>query len=138
LLSAKNFVDETGPGRGPKTPHLSRHELRSHEMRKVLTKGKMWRNHFKFVGMLPDFRGFENVRSNRLIPEKHFKEKRTLLLIFRWLPPDIMLLKMVKVCRKFYILSWNLELLNNLCFHSFGLKRYNEIRFRCAKRLKEI
>jgi len=27
-----------------------------------MTGGKMWRNHFKFVGILPDFRGFEKIK----------------------------------------------------------------------------
>ena len=61
-----------------------------------------------------------------------------LLNIFRWLPPDVMLLKMAKVCKKFYILTWNQELLNNLCFYSFGTQNYNEIRFQCAKRIDQL
>lgn len=138
MLSAKEFVDEKGQGRGPKEPHLSIHELRQYETRKIMTKGKLWRNHFKFVGMLPDFRGFENVKMNWIIPEKHFKEKRTLILIFQWLAPDTILLKLIKVCKKFYILTWNMELLNTLCFNSFGLRWYTEVRYRCAKRLKEL
>ena len=54
-------MEEKGEGRGPKTPRLSRHAMRKYETRKIMTKGKMWRNHFKFVGILPDFRGFEKV-----------------------------------------------------------------------------
>jgi hypothetical protein len=44
--------------------------------------------------MLPDFRGFENTVCKRIIKDKHFKEKRMLLNIFMWLPPDNMLMKM--------------------------------------------
>ena len=45
---------------------------------------------------------------------------------------------MARVCKKFYILSWNQELVNKLCFFSFGQKRYNAIRFKCAKRIDQV
>jgi hypothetical protein len=78
----------------------------------------------------------ERINQKRIIADKHFKEKRTMLNIFQWLSPDVMILKMTHVCRKFYILSWNLELLNKLCFYNFGTKAYNQIRFKCAKRVE--
>ncbi|CDW78278.1 UNKNOWN [Stylonychia lemnae] len=42
------------------------------------------------------------------------------------------------VCKKFYELSWNCELLTNICFHNFGLELFAEIKYRCAKRLYKI
>lgn len=85
-----------------------------------MTGGKMWRNHYKFFGILPDFRGFEKIKSERLKTidtDKPFKERRTLLLIFRWLSPDVVMLKLLTVCKKFYMLSWSAELMNNLVYY---------------------
>ena len=97
-----------------------------------------WRNHYKFVGILPDFRGFEKLKMKQVIEIKHFREKRTFINIFEWLSPDNVLLKVSKVCKKFYMLTWNDELLTKLAFNCFGTKRYNEIRFRIAKRLHQV
>ena len=138
LLRTDNFMEEEGAQRGTKQ-HLSRHELRKHETRKMLTKGKMWRTHSKFFGMLPDFRGFEKVKCERIMAtETAFKERRMLILIFRWLSPDILLLKLVQVCRNFYRLSWSAELLNNLVYHTFGFRGYQKVRHKVATRLKQI
>ena len=115
LLRTDNFVQKE-----EKAKKLSFHERRS----LAVTKGR-WRNHYKFVGMLPDFRGFEKINQVRVIKDKHFREKRMMILIFQWLSPDVMLLKMSNVCKKFYILSWNEELLKAFCFYNFGLKGYN-------------
>lgn len=60
-----------------------------------------------------------------------------LILIFEWFTPDIILLKMAHVCRKFYIVSWNEEMLNYLCHEQFGNRKYQEIRFKCAKRVHQ-
>ena len=95
-----------------------------------------WRNHFKFVGVLPDFRGFERLAMRQIIAIKHFREKRTFINIFEWLKPDEMLLKLGKCCRKFYMLSWNDELLNKMAFNSFGTRGLNDIKFRVAKRMQ--
>lgn len=100
--------------------------------------GIRWRNHFKFVGVLPDFRGFEKLAMKCAIKIKHFKEKRTFINIFEWLKPDEMLLTVGKACKKFYMLTWNEELLNLLTYHTFGDKKYTEIKFRIAKRLHDV
>jgi len=85
------------------------------------------------VGILPDFRGFEKLRMKQVIEIKHFREKRTFINIFEWLSPDNMLLKVGKffrliqpfagkVCKKFYMLTWNDELLSKLAFNCFGTR----------------
>jgi hypothetical protein len=96
------------------------------------------RNHFKFVGILPDFRGFERVKSVLPIKLRHFKEKRTFINIFEFLNIEEMILKLKLVCKKFYILSWNDELLNKLTFHAFGIELYEEVKYRIAKHLHKI
>lgn len=79
--------------KGPKKMHYT--ESRKWEHRK---KELRWRNHYKFVGVLPDFRGFEKLTMRQVIVIKHFREKRTFINIFEWLKPDEMLLKVGKVC----------------------------------------
>lgn len=69
---------------------------------------------------------------------RHFKEKRTFINIFEFLKPDEVLVKLKLVCRKFYMLSWSDELLNNLTFHAFGYELYDEIKYRIAKRLHKL
>ena len=49
-----------------------------------------------------------------------------------------MLLKIKLVCRKFYILSWNEELLTKICFHAFGYELYDQIKYKVAKRLYKV
>ena len=84
---------------------------------------------------MPDFHGFEKTKSQIVVRLRHFKEKRTFINIFEFLRPEELVLKMKQVCRKFYILSWNDELLNKVCFHTFGLDLFEEIKYRIAKRL---
>ena len=90
------------------------------------------------MGTLPDFHGFELTRNRCLLKLKHFKEKRTFINIFEFLQPDEMVMKMKLVCKKFYILSWNDELMTKLCFHSFGIELFEEIKYRIAKRLHKV
>ena len=97
-----------------------------------------WRNHYRFVGILPDFKGFEKLRMRQVIKVKHFREKRTFINIFEWLKPDEMLLTVGKACKKFYMLTWNPELLNLLVFNTFGHRRYAEIKYKIAKRLHDV
>ena len=94
-----------------------------------------WRNHYKFVGVLPDFRGFERVNFKQIMPMKSFREKRTFINIFEWLKPDEFLLTVQKACKKFHMLSWNSELLQKITFNQFGESGLREIKFRVAKRL---
>lgn len=117
--------------KGPKKVHYT--ESRKWENRK---KELRWRNHFKFVGVLPDFRGFERMTMKQVIKTRHFREKRTFINIFEWLKPDEILLKLGKSCKKFYMLTWNDELLNKMAFHSFGTKGLNDIKFKVAKRMQ--
>ena len=74
----------------------------------------------------------------QVIPLKHFREKRTFINIFEWVKPDEMLMVVGKSCKKFYMLSWNDELINKLTFNTFGTKAYNEIRFKIAKRMHQV
>jgi len=69
------------------------------------------------VGVLPDFRGFEKVQMKQIIGNKSFREKRTFINIIEWLKPDEMLLTISHVCKKFYILSWNDELIRKVTFN---------------------
>lgn len=119
--------------KGPKKMHYT--ESRKWEHRK---KELRWRNHYKFVGVLPDFRGFERLVMRQIIATKHFREKRTFINIFEWLKPDEMLLKMGKCCKKFYMLTWNDELLNKMAFNNFGTRGLNEIKFKVAKRMQQV
>ena len=96
------------------------------------------RNHFKFRGILPDFRGFENTKCKLIMKIRHFKEKRTFINIFEFLKPEEMVTKMKLVCRKFYMLSWDKELLYKLCFHAFGQDLLEEIKYRVAKRIHNV
>ena len=73
-----------------------------------------------------------------LMKIRHFKEKRTFINIFEFLRVDEVLIKMKLVCRKFYMLTWNEELLNKLCFHAFGLEMFDEIKYRIAQRLHKV
>ena len=119
--------------KGPKKMHYT--ESRKWEHRK---KEIRWRNHYKFVGVLPDFRGFEKLKMTQIIPTKHFREKRTFINILEWLKPDEMLMRVGKVCKKFYMLTWNEELLNKMAHNNFGAKGINEIKFRIAKRMHQV
>ena len=114
----------------PKKMHYT--ESRKWEHQK---KAPRWRNHYKFVGVLPDFRGFEKLHMKMVIPVKHFREKRTFINVFEWLKPDEVLLKLGRCCKKFQMLTWNEELLNKMAFNNFGAKGLNEIKFRVARRL---
>jgi hypothetical protein len=67
LLQTGKFVDHV-----EKKEKLTFMEARRPEN---IPKGR-WRNHFKFVGILPDFRGFEKIKQTRIVADKHFKEKR--------------------------------------------------------------
>ena len=96
------------------------------------------RNHYKFVGILPDFHGFERTRNHKVLKLYHFKEKRTFINIFEFLAPDELLLTVKLVCKKFYMLSWNEELLKKVCFHAFGFQMYEEIKYRVAKHLHRV
>lgn len=96
------------------------------------------RNHFKFMGILPDFQGFERTKSFKTIKPKHFKELRVFILFFEFLKPEEVLLKMKLVSRKFYMLTWNYEMLYLLCFHAFGIELWEEIKYRIAKRMHKI
>ena len=116
--------------KGPKKMHYT--ESRKWEHRKTQLR---WRNHYKFVGILPDFRGFEKLVMVQIIKTKHFREKRTFINIFEWLKPDEMLLKLAKACKKFYMLTWNDELLKKMAYNNFGTKGLNEVKFRVARRL---
>ena len=93
-MTAQGIVDKKDP------------KLTYFDKRKPENKMR-WRNHFKFVGILPDFRGFEGVNFKPVIPAKSFREKRTFINIFEWLKPDEFLLTAAKACKKFHILSWN-------------------------------
>ena len=112
-------------------------KLSYHERRMPENKLR-WRNHFKFVGVLPDFRGFEKVEIKQVMPIKHFREKRTFINIFEWLKPDELLLILTRVCKKFYILSWSDELINKITFNQFGDRGLREIKYRCAQRLMQV
>ena len=103
-MSASRFAEE-----GPK-------KLSIFEARKKENKLR-WRNHFKFVGILPDFRGFEKVAMKQIIASRAFREKRLLINILEWLKPDEILLKFIRVSRKFYMLTWNDELINKVTFN---------------------
>ena len=116
----------------PKVKPLSYFDRRKPENK------KKHRNHFKFVGILPDFQGFERTRCTLVMKLRHFKEKRTFVNIFEFFRPEEMVLKMKLVCRKFYMLSWCDELLNKLCFHAFGYDLFEEIKYRIAKRMHKM
>ena len=120
--------------KGPKKLHYTEERKWEHQKKREIR----WRNHFKFVGVLPDFRGFEKLVMQQIIQIKHFREKRTFINIFEWMKPDEMLLKLGKICRKFYMLTWNDELLNKMAFNNFGTRGLNEVKFRVAKRLQQV
>lgn len=74
----------------------------------------------------------------QIIPTKSFREKRQLINILEWLKPDEIFLKFARVSKKFYIMSWNDELINKLALNQFGIAGLREIKFKIAKRYMQI
>jgi hypothetical protein len=59
---------------------------------------------------------------------KPFKKKRLYILIFEWLYPTEIMLKLALCSKNFYIVSWDCELLRTLILTSIGLEKYRKIR----------
>eukprot|EP00347_Sterkiella_histriomuscorum_P008144 403346211 len=114
----------------PKPQKISYFDKRSKPEHK-----KKFRNYHKFIGLLPDFMQFEHVKSIRIMKFNHFREKRTFISIFNYFTPDVLMLKMKLVSKKFYSLSWSDELLTYMCFNVFGTELYEQVKYRIAKYL---
>lgn len=74
----------------------------------------------------------------QIIPNKSFREKRTFINIIEWLKPDELLLTISHVCKKFYILSWNDELITKVTFNQFGDRGLREVKYKVAKRIMQV
>jgi hypothetical protein len=84
-----------------------------------------------FDGSLPNDLVSIYKRFDKLYPvvlERPFKRKRMYINVVEWLMPNEVLMKMAKVSREWYMITWNYEALRRVSENVMGKEGYKRIK----------